>query len=124
MKSEYRPGFPGRRAGIKGGGVSALIQTRIRGEVGREPPEDLVTGLQEAKMATRNGDGTQPLQAEARPLRGGCPRGEGLLTLGDMPLEGRREAARGMGEIDVNREARMDVRQSWHLHSHTQGPGS
>lgn len=47
-----------------------------------------------------------------------------LLKLGDMPLEGRREAARGMREIDVNREARMDVRQSWHLHSHSQGPGS
>lgn len=81
MKSEYRPGFPGGRAGIKGGGVSALVQTGIRGEVGREPPEDLVTGLQEEKMATRNGDGAQPLKAEARPLRGGCPRSEGSLKI-------------------------------------------
>lgn len=76
---ESRRGLPGRRAVLRDGGLSAVVWT-VRGHLaglGRGASAGLVTGLQEEKMAARNGAST-----EAGQRRGGCPGSEGCLRIG------------------------------------------
>lgn len=80
LEKERRAGFPGRRAGVRRRGCVSSSPDN-KGGSRQWLPEDLVIGLQEEKLATRRGDGAHRLEAEARQLRGGCPRSEGSLRI-------------------------------------------
>lgn len=69
---------------------------KVSQDLGSEPHRRSACRTAVGKMARRNGASAHLLRAGAWQLRGAVLGVQALLELGDMPCEGRREAARGM----------------------------